>query len=492
MSTLAGTRDSAGAASPRALAVNYFLLSGGEILAKVAAFFAFTQLGRVLGAVRYGSVEFAIALLVFFSLPGAFGLEAYGAREIARRRDGGLQGQLAFVREIMILRFGLALASLAVLAGAIWMLPRSVEDKQLIAAYGASLLLLPCLTHWFFQGHDNMAWSSLLSIVRNSAFAVLVLALFRATQPLYHVGVYECGAVAVTALAGFWGLRRFRTDVPPVRVPLSHLRAHLAAAAPIGLSNLLWACMWYLPTLVLGLWAEPRALGEFGVAHRITISLHTFVWLYFVNLLPSLSRAVRHPAALRDLLSGSLTISSWGALLVALVGIIAAGPLVGVAYGAAFHGAAQPLAALIAILPIVTISGHYSYLLVAAGQQKWLMRWSLLAAAVTFATARVLAPRAGSLAGACAILAGGLVQLIFTCQSVRAHVVDLNFWQPLARPLAAFAVALGLYQGLALVSPAGAGMASLAIFLLALWIFERHRLPQAMALFGRPPRENSG
>src|SRR6266436_3434656 len=146
MSTLAGTRDSAGAASPRALAVNYFLLSGGEMLAKVASFFAFTRLGRVLGAIRYGSVEFAIALMVFFSLSVAFGLEEYGAREVARRRDGDLQGQLAFVREIAILRLWLGLASLAVLAGVMWMLPRGVEDKRLIAAYGASLLLLPGTT----------------------------------------------------------------------------------------------------------------------------------------------------------------------------------------------------------------------------------------------------------------------------------------------------------------------------------------------------------
>src|SRR5262249_3236363 len=156
---------------------------------------------------------------------------------------------------------------------------------------------------------DMMAWSSLLSIVRNSTFAVLVLALFSLTRPLYHGGIYECGAVAVTALAGFWGLRGFRTSLPEARLPLGRLRAHLAAAAPIGLANMLWACMWYLPTLVLGLWAEPRSLGEYGVAHRITISLHTFVWLYFVNLLPSLSRAVRREADLRELLAGSLTIS---------------------------------------------------------------------------------------------------------------------------------------------------------------------------------------
>ncbi len=498
MSTVAGRSpippplagNSAAGISPRALTVNYFLLSGGELLSKLAAFFAFTRLGRVLGAARYGSIEFAIALIVLFSWPVAFGLEEYGSREIARRRHAGLPNQLALAYEIAVLRLLLAVTSLAVLAGVIWILPRSPEDKQLLAMYGASLLLLPWLTHWFFQGCDDMAWSGFLSIARNSTFAVLVLVFFNANRPLYHVGIYECTAVAVTALAGFWGLhRRFRLSPPRISLR-RHLWPHLTAAAPIGFATLSSIALWYLPTLVLGLRAEPRVLGEFGVAHRITISLHTFVWLYFVNLLPSLTRAAQDRRGLPDLLNASLTVSSWGALLVALLGIIAAGPLVDRSYGAGFHSAVPVLATLIMIIPIMMISGHYRYLLVAAGQQEWLMRWSLLAAGVTLITA-VLASRVGSLGAACAILAGGLVQLVLTYRAVCRHVVDLPFWTPLARPCLAYCVAVGLNLVLAPASPVAAALVSPAAFLLALWIFERRRLLHGVALLGKPQPERA-
>jgi O-antigen/teichoic acid export membrane protein len=484
--------NSSAGISPRALTVNYFLLSGGELLSKLAAFFAFTRLGRVLGAARYGSIEFAIALIVLFSWPVAFGLEEYGSREIARRRHAGLPNQLALAYEIALLRLLLAFTSLAVLACVIWMLPRSTEDKQLLAAYGASLLLLPYLTHWFFQGCDDMAWSGLLSILRNSTFAALVLVFFNVNRPLYHVGIYECAAVAVTALVGFWGLhRRFRTGIAYPRISLRlHLWPHLSAAAPIGFATLSAIALWYLPTLILGLRAEPRVLGEFGVAHRITISLHTFVWLYFVNLLPSLTRAAHDRRDLGELLAASLSLSSWGALLVALLGVVAAGPLIDRSYGAGFHGAVPVLATLIVIIPIMMISGHYRYSLVAAGQQKWLMRWSLLAAGVTLITA-LLASRAGSMGGASAILAGGLVQLVLTYRSVRRHVVDLPFWRPLARPCLAFCVAVGLHLLLAPFSPVAAAVVSPAAFLLALWIFERRRLLQGIALLGRSRQERA-
>ena len=44
-------------------------------------------------------------------------------------------------------------------------------------------------------------------------------------------------------------------------------------------------------TLIIGLVATAEDTGYFAGAMRILIALHTFVWLYYFNLLPSLSRS---------------------------------------------------------------------------------------------------------------------------------------------------------------------------------------------------------
>jgi hypothetical protein len=103
----------------------------------------------------------------------------------------------------------------------------------------------------------------------------------------------------------------------------------------------------------------------------------------------------------------------------------------------------------------------------------------------------VLASRVGSLGAACAILAGGLVQLVLTYRAVCRHVVDLPFWSPLARPCLAFCVAVGLNLVLAPASPVAAALVYPAAFLLALWIFERRRLLQGIALLGKPQPERA-
>ena len=50
------------------LAKNFFLLGIGEFASKVCGFVAFAYLARVLGPREFGQLEFALALIFFFTL----------------------------------------------------------------------------------------------------------------------------------------------------------------------------------------------------------------------------------------------------------------------------------------------------------------------------------------------------------------------------------------------------------------------------------------
>jgi Polysaccharide biosynthesis protein len=79
---------------------NFFLLGAGEFAGKLCAFIAFVYLTRVLGPKEFGHIEFALALIVFFSLLVDCGLSPYGAREIAK--DGSAVGR--FTTHILFTR----------------------------------------------------------------------------------------------------------------------------------------------------------------------------------------------------------------------------------------------------------------------------------------------------------------------------------------------------------------------------------------------------
>ncbi len=399
--------------SPR-LARNYLLLAAGECAAKLLAFLAYTYLGRTLGPERYGRLEFALAALVFFTLPVDFGLQDYGARQVAR--DPGRAGRL--LDEIVGLRLLLALVSLGALM--LFALASPGEAKWLLATLGASLLAAPWLVQWMLQGHDRMPAVALVSVARLGVFAALALLLVGPKTPLPVVGLAECGAAVAAAAAGLFLIRQgLGLPLPRPVFDWARLRDHFREASPIGLSELCWAVLWYGATVLLGWMAPGEQLGWFGAAHRILMALHTFVWLYFFNLLPSLSRSAARPPLLQTLLRRSLAVAMPAGLGVALGLSAVARPLLALAYGERFAGAAPLFSILVWMLPVSLWSGHYRYTLIAGGRQRWLLAAAAVAALVALPLGALLIGRFGALGAAWSLLAALSVNGVLAWAFVR-------------------------------------------------------------------------
>ena len=268
----------------------FLYLSGGEFAAKLLTFASFSYLARVLGPTHYGVLEFTLAVMIFFTLPVDLGLSTYGAREIARKPESAAR----LLHEITGLRVILTLGSMVGLGIFIVAIQKPAEVKTLLAIYCLSLLPWPWMLQWFFQGHDRMHWVAMASIVRQVVFTAMVFLLCRSWTPLTYVGVGEC--VSMMATIGFciWVTRsQFGLAWPWPDLRAAGLFRHLREAAPIGLNELAWAFMWYFCTVLLGFLYSDRTLGWFGASHRALMALNTFVYLYFFNLLPSISRCAR-------------------------------------------------------------------------------------------------------------------------------------------------------------------------------------------------------
>ncbi len=407
----------------RRLTLNFLLLAAGEALAKLLTFAGFVYLARVLGPADYGRLEFVLAIMVFFTLPVDFGLGTLGAREIARWPDRAV----LLLCDIALLRLALALASFTVLLVVAALLPETAEVQWLLVLYGLSLFAAPALLQWFFQGHEQMHWVAVISLVRQVVFAGLIFVVFDVGMPLYYVGFFECAAVAVAAAAGLaimsQGpiLRRWPRPAPSGPRPrLPDLLRHLRQAAPIGLSELAWAFLWYFATVLVALMVGDQELGWFGVSHRVVMALHTFVWLYFFNLLPALSRCVFHDRARwQALVRGSLLVTSAGGVLLSLGVTFFGSTLLALTFGASYAAAAPALAALIWLIPLALVSGHYRYTLIAANRPTAEMICTLAAALTALVFASALVPHHGAVGAALALVIGHVVNLTLAYVCVR-------------------------------------------------------------------------
>ncbi len=413
------------------------LLGGGEMAAKLFTFLAFTRIGRVLGPERYGSLEFVLALIVFFTLPADCGLGSYGARELAR----GRYPAATLLAGVASLRMLLALGSFAVLLLTVVALPPA--QGILLLIYGLGFLLAPLQLQWLFQGRGRMQWVAGASVVRYGVFAALIFACLRPDTSLAWIGVFEglslVAAAALCVTAARRDLRATLAEWPP---RLAELLTHLRSSWPIGLSQVSWAALWYFATVFLGLFVADQSLGQFTASHRIVMALHTFVWMYFYNLLPAICRTAAAPGEqMQALLGPSLRFTTWAGCYGAMLVTVLADEIMSLAYGEAYRPAGAMLAVLIWAVPLALVSGHYRYALVACDRERLEFRGNAIGAIAAILLGLLLIPMQGAIAAAAALAISALVVLILAYASCREAGVSVPAISRVVPPLAALAVA---------------------------------------------------
>lgn len=464
--------------NPRKLALNVVLLTGGEAAGKILAFISFAYLARIFGPSTYGDMEFALAVTLFFNLVVEGGLGLLGAREIAR--DENTVAVLAF--HIVILRCVLAVGAFLLLVLFSAVSNKSWQEKQLVMLYGLTLFGTPGLIQWVFQAFDRMQWVAVASVIRWLVFAGLVFFYIVDAGQVWLVPLIELAAIACVVAfnigifyGSFAGLRQ-RFDR---RFALSLLRQ----AVPIGLTQIMWGLKVYLPTIMLGLMVGGEAVGWFGAAHRIVIALHSFVWMYFFNLYPSISRCAQQPPeVLHRLVGKSLQVTSWSAVFLGIIGTLLAQPLLNFVYGSEYQEATLAFQVLIWLVAFTLLSSHYMYTLIAYNKQ-----WLELLSAVTGAVINIVSNyflilQFGFVGAAFGLLFSEASIWALNYYFVSHHVAVLPFLGHLVRPAIAGAAMAALISMIPAFHFMVVGLAALLLYGLGILILQPSLLSEVRLL----------
>ena len=346
------------------LVKNFLSLAAAELICKLVTFAAFAYVARVAGPDGFGYVEFAGAVLLCAGLVIDQGFGPYGAREIAKEPAR----TPALVSEIVLARFVLAIVAYgAVLAFAL-LIDFSPVVSRLLLVYGLSLLVMPLLLQWVFQGHDLMRAVGTMQVIRQIVFAALVFALVGGRDQIWLVAAAELAGVTGAAVYGVWMYRRL---VGAAMLTRPKMTGRLfREGVPIGLSQMFWLVRMYGATMILGTIATAEEIGFFAAAMRILMALHTFVYLYHFNLLPSFARAWQQAdGSFGRLIERSLHSVAWMGAAALLIWVIVSPVAMTTVYGQAFRPAGSTLQWLAGLCIVAWLSGHYRYGLIAAGHQ---------------------------------------------------------------------------------------------------------------------------
>ena len=448
-------------------------------MSKLFALAAFAYLARILGPTDFGNLEFALAIIFFFTLLVDCGLSQYGAREIAKNKEGVAR----FTTHIIFMRCLYAVVAFGLLAILVMFIDKPWTVKRLILLYGLTLFALPGILSFAFQGYDLMHYVALASIIRWSIFAASVFLLIRGPDQTWIIPVIEGAAIACV---GVFYLFVFSYRFGSLRQRISYTSAFsiFREALPMGASELVWALKVYLATVLLGILVGGPEVGWFGAAHRIVISLHTFVWLYFFNLLPSIARCTQGPLeTLQRLTQTSIQLTAWSAIFLGIVGTTFAEPLIRVIYGSQYHEGVAAFRVLIWLIPLALMSGHFRYALIAYGRQQLEFMSAACGAGLNILLNLFLIPSFGMIGAGWALVSSEVLIWGLTYYLVRRKIIHIPIWIPISQPLLGGAVLAATLYLLPPINIWITGSSAVVVYSLVLSIMQPKILTHIRALF---------
>jgi len=412
---------------------NLLFLVGGEVLARLASFAAIAYLARVLGAPGFGTLAFAGALVSCFALGVSFGLDLYGAREVARD-PGAVRAYLARIQSLRLL---LGVGGYAALSLAVVVLPLPPEVRLVVLLYGFALFAVAGNAGWALQGLERMAGLAVANLVGQLTLLAGVLLFVRTAGDLSRAALVYVGAETTSAIVLLVLLGRAVHGSAPAPQAGSW-RASLAEALPLFAGKAMRTLALNVDVLVLTFYLGDARVGFYSAASRIVLFLLNTSGLYFANLYPTLARASRwEPAAARALLERSLRFTAIGTVPVAVGGAVLAPGLVRLAFGPDYGAAAVPLGILVVAVAVTGVSGNYRNVLIAFDHQRADTRNVSGGALVTVLLNLLLVPPLGTAGAAIAFVAGEILVLCLGDRAVRRLGVAPGLLRPLARPAAA-------------------------------------------------------
>ena len=423
------------------------------MLLALGALMVLTRYLGVGGVGDYVLVTSLLALLNFSDM----GLLMITVRELS----SGDEEPAGLLGNVLLLRIGTALASMALVSTATVLLGYSPEVTAAVVVGSVSYLFIAVGSGSLgamFLANLRMEYQVLANVVQSIVFISLVGVVVAFGMGLVAlILAYDAGALA-NALVVIAFSRRF--VVPRLRLNPSACMRILAASLPAGINTIAWILYTRVDMVMLSKMKDAEAVGLYGVAYRF-VDLAWPVGFFFVgSVYPLIAQHFRSGdhQGLNWLLQRSADVISLLAIVLATVLIVFAEPIVRIVASGEFVPAASALRILALAIPVMWFGMLGANTLLALGRQMALLWLGLIGLGVNVGLNLVLIPRFSYDGSAAATVATELVGVVAMFFIIARQLGHLMSFQVAARfvpvVLATGAVALLLFADMVLAQAA--------------------------------------
>jgi O-antigen/teichoic acid export membrane protein len=380
-----------------------------EIVGRLFQFALIYAAQRILGPADYGVITYGLAVGVVLAPVTDLGMQLIITREVARAERIAPR----------VSGIGLALKLLLALGAVAVLVPISLQrpDNTAFATFVLGLAVIGAsFAEYFgyiFRGLRRVELDAVLTLLlRLFVFGLGAAALLLRPSVNGVAAAYLMGSVLAAVLGYTWLRKRFFT--PTLKASRSASRVLLRQALPLGGAILFSIAYTRTAVFMLDALNNSTAVGEYGVALRLTEPLALIPSAIMAAVFPALTHTMAQAgyAATRALRLKTIGLLSLAGLLIAVGGVLFGPWLIQFLYGTQYAGSTLALQLLaVAALPIF-INYALTHFLVARRQQRLNLIFNAVIFVVNLILCSWLIPRFGPSGAALSTVLSELTLLI--------------------------------------------------------------------------------
>ncbi len=271
---------------------NFASLSVLQTITYVLPILILPYLFRILGAEKFGLIAFAQAFVQYFMILTDYGFSISATKEISLCQHRPSEVSRVF-SSVMMVKLALALASFAILACAVYFIPKFRADWMVYALSFGAVLGNTLFPVWFFQGTEKMKYIADLNIAGGVLTLVCLLFSVHGPQDYLMVPLIFSSISLITGILGQY--IAFKHLGISFRFPgYTSLHQQLTAGWDIFISVVAINAYTTTRIFAVGLLTNNATTGFYSIAEKLAGLCQTFPLASFSQaLFPRLSKIYR-------------------------------------------------------------------------------------------------------------------------------------------------------------------------------------------------------
>ncbi|WP_207425346.1 flippase [Pedobacter sp. SYSU D00535] len=197
---------------------NFFSLSLVQLANNFLPLLTIPVIARVIGPDKLGAINFATAVVTYFTLLINYGFDLSATREIAKNRNNPAERSRIF-NEIFFAKLFLTVISVLIFIPVLLYVPKLAADRELFFYTFLMVFSVMITPNWLYQGMQELHRIAVFNLIAKVLFTIAILLVIKERSDyLWQPLIISVSQIVVGIVSFYWAIKRYSITISTVKL----------------------------------------------------------------------------------------------------------------------------------------------------------------------------------------------------------------------------------------------------------------------------------